>query len=131
MASKVSKTSVLTTSTISVSFRGYRPMAEEDKKALRLDPFEKPPVSPKSHDLLDEIFAPDPITHNPSSDLLIRLSADSEVRDYIDNYINNRVFDVPKTDDKDLALNTTKSKFETRKAYFERIKVLINGSNGK
>lgn len=73
--------------------------------------------------MLDDIFAPDPVTGNPNSDLFIRLQGDPTMREYIDKFLSNPVPSVAKIDEenKDLALQMTKSKYESANEYLLRI----------
>lgn len=72
--------------------------------------------------MLDEIFAPDPITGNPNSDLFFKLNHEPEVRQFIEKELQSFVFEVQKTDDKDLALDVVKSRYETVQQYSDRLR---------
>ena len=115
-----------------IAFRGLRIMTETEAEKLRV---------PRSADLdfshensiLDDIFAPDPVTGNPNSDLFIRLKGDPTMREYIDKYLSNPVPSVAKIDEenKDMALQFTKSKYESANEYLSRIQRYQQESAGK
>lgn len=115
-----------------IRFRGYREMTIEEANELR--GVTRPPVKEDldvthTPDVIQELFAPDPETGNPSSDLFIRASADSDVRDYIDKYLMHQQQIAPVTDDSSLALDSAKSRFESNEEYFTRIKELISNDS--
>lgn len=105
-----------------ISFRGLRSMTEEEAAKLRV-PRSSDLVFSYENSMLDDIFAPDPVTGNPNSDLFIRLQGDPSMREYIDKYLSSPVLSVAKIDEehKDLALQYTKSKYESASEYLSRI----------
>lgn len=106
-----------------ISFRGIRSMSVEDAQKLRVSRHDVVNIE-HENSLFDDIFAPDPVTGNPNSDLFIRLQGDPTMREYIDRYLSNPVPSVAKIDEenKDLALNLVKSKYESASQYIERIR---------
>lgn len=105
-----------------IRFNGLRVMSEEQAAKLRVP--RSFVLSEQVHEntLLDEIFAPDPVTGNPNSDLYIRLQGDPTMREYIDKYFSQQI---PSTkideSNKDLALEMTKSRYESAQEYLQRI----------
>lgn len=112
-----------------IGYRGYRHMTEDEAVKLRQQKtfyeklFEDVQQSP---DIIRELFAPDPSTGNPSSDFYLRAQSDSDVRDYIDKYMQSQLVDSPRTSDIDLALDSAKSKFESNDEYFKRLQELVS-----
>ena len=105
-----------------INFRGLRSMSETEAAKLRV-PRSADMDFPHENSMLDDIFAPDPVTGNPNSDLFIRLQGDPSMREYIDKYLSSPVPSVAKIDEenKDLALQMIKSKYESANEYLSRI----------
>lgn len=114
---------------ITISFRGYRRMSDDEAKNLRQQKtfteklFDDVQQTP---DVIRDMFAPDPATGNPASDFYIRSQSDSDIRDYIDKYMMSFVTDSPRTSDVDLALDSTKTRFENNDVYFKRLQELVS-----
>lgn len=111
-----------------ICFRGLRPMSEDEAKVLRnanlaLDivPSENVEDSP-----LNAIFAPDPVTGNPSSDLYFDCKSNNELRKYIEDQLQSFHLDTPKTSSVDDALTLTKSPFESREEFVERVRSFVS-----
>lgn len=110
-------------------YRGYRHLSEDEALKMREQRqftqkmFEDINQTP---DVIREMFAPDPATGNPASDFYIRSQSDSDIRDYIDKYMMSIVTDSPRTSDVDLALDSTKTRFENNDEYFKRLQSLVN-----
>lgn len=113
-----------------ISFRGIKSMSVEDAQKLRVSRHDVVNIE-HENSMFDDIFAPDPVTGNPNSDLYIRLQGDPTMREYIDKYLSNPVPSVAKIDEenKDLALNMVKSKYESASQYIERIRKYQIASN--
>lgn len=109
-----------------ITFRGLRKMTESQAEQLREHVVYNVDVIKEHHEntLLDDIFAPDPVTGNPNSDLFVRLKGDPTMRDFIDKYLSSPVPSVAKIDenDKDFSLNLVRSKYESVENYLKRIK---------
>lgn len=116
---------------LKLGYRGYRQIPIADLEILR--DVRKPvslPVEVEASsvpDIIQEIFAPDPLTGNPSSDFYIRASADSDVRDYIDKYLMQQVLDSPRTSDSQTALDFVKSRYESAREYADRLRSMLAG----
>lgn len=106
-----------------ISYRGIKSLSVEDAQKLRVSRHDVVNIE-RENSMLDDIFAPDPVTGNPNSDLFIRLQGDPTMREFIDKYLSNPVPSVSKIDEenKDLALNMVKSKYESASQYIERIR---------
>lgn len=81
--------------------------------------------------LMQQIFAPDPITGIPSSDLAFVLSKDAapEVSQYIRDNLLRPIGSVSSCDDADAALDMTKMRRETGVEYADRIRSYIENFN--
>lgn len=113
-----------------ISFRGFRRMTVEDAERLRAVK-----VSPNrkcnedlsnTPDVIKEMFAPDPETGNPSSEFYIRMQGDDDVARYIDDYFMRQLPQSPVTDDSELALESAKSRFESKLEYADRLRGFLN-----
>lgn len=102
-------------------FRGLRPQTTDEKRVLsqKLNPVENNVVHDSS--LLDVIFAPDPVSGNPSSDLFMDLQADPNLKDFVRRELQSVRLEMSKTDDVNLALDFTKTRNETKERYLERL----------
>lgn len=77
--------------------------------------------------LLSMIFAPDPATGNPASDLALTMHTGSpEIQRYISSVLHNPVPSGSTLDDPETALNLSKSPFETIEEYGNRLRELVN-----
>lgn len=103
-------------------FRGLRQQTTEEKEEIKR--LQVLPETPQVHDgsLLDVIFAPDPISGNPRSDLFFDMNADPNVKDFIRRELQSVRLQMEKTENSDDALNFTKSMHETTENYLSRMK---------
>lgn len=78
--------------------------------------------------LMQHIFAPDPITGIPSSDLAFVLSKDAapEVSQYIRDNLMRPIGNTSSCEDADAALDMTKMRRETGIEYADRLRSLID-----
>ena len=114
-----------------INFRGFRPFSEEEAEKLRKSRLTKQSDEVYvSHtpDVIQEMFAPDPLTGNPSSDFYIRARADSDICNYIDKYLQSQIIDSPVSEDSQLALETAKSRFESAQVYADRLRQFLADS---
>lgn len=84
-------------------------------------------------DVLQLIFAPDPVTGIPRSDLAVMMSRDSqsEIAQYIRDVLLSPVQSNPGIDDSDFALEATKSRGESLAVYAERLRDIVQRHNSK
>ena len=103
---------------------GLASMSSEQRERLRHvnDLKEDDVVKVKDKSLLDEIFAPHPLTGNPCSDLFFDVKADPNLKDFIARELQSTRLQIEKTDNIDDALEFTKSVHESVDHYFERVK---------
>lgn len=82
---------------------------------------------------LKMIFAPDPLTGCPRSDLTIMLSKDNrpEIADFIRNTLMQPLGKQSRTENADDALELTRSRGETLQAYGDRLKEIVQKYNVK
>lgn len=79
--------------------------------------------------LLTLIFAPDPVTGNPSSDLALTTRTNSpELQRYIQSVLHNPVPSSAGIDDPDMALDMQKDPFESFEVYASRLREIVNQS---
>lgn len=79
--------------------------------------------------LLTLIFAPDPATGNPSSDLALTTRTSSpELQRYISSVLHRPVPSSAGIDDPDLALDMQKDPFESFEVYANRLREIVNQS---
>lgn len=111
-----------------IGFRGVHHYTEDEATKLRNFTFEKPVKSDvvSENSVLREIFAPDPITGNPNSDLYFQLGADPNLKEYIASELQSFQANMLKTQDSDEALNTTKSRFESVQEYANRLREYVS-----
>lgn len=111
-----------------VFFRGLAQYTEAEAEKLRNFTSQKPVkrevVSENS--VLREIFAPDPFTGNPNSDLYFQLGADPKLKEYIASELQSFQANMLKTQDIDEALTTTKSRFESVQDYANRLRDYVS-----
>lgn len=81
--------------------------------------------------LFDTIFAPDPVTGNPMSDLAIVMSRDArpEVAQFIRDTLMSPVSDGSSIGDADFALDATKSRLESIESYATRLRDIVSKYN--
>lgn len=109
-----------------IKFRGLRPMTESEADNLRnINHEDIGNGSVKEDSPLRAIFAPDPVTGNPASDLYFDCKNNNELRQYINDELQAFTIPVPKTDDASVALEVQKSIFESRDAYVQRIRDFV------
>lgn len=103
---------------------GMANMPSEQRENLRHvnDLKEYDVVKVKDKSLLDEIFAPHPLTGNPCSDLFFDAKADPNLKDFIARELQSTRLQIEKTDNIDDALEFTKSVHESVDRYFERVR---------
>lgn len=109
-----------------IRFRGLRVMTKEQAEKLRDNRrlnIEKSTID--ENDCLSAIFAPDPITGNPASDLYFDCKNNNELRQYINDELQRFHLDTPKTSNVDDALAFTKSIFESRQEYAKRLRDFV------
>lgn len=118
-----------TNDSLLIRFRGLRQMTKEEAEKLRNEVRVLIP-SVHEHTLFDEIFAPDPLTGNPNSELYVRLQGNPDIRDYIDKYMAQQI-SVPKVgeEDAELALDLQKSRFESANEYLDRVRKIQGLTN--
>lgn len=82
----------------------------------------------KQDELVDYIFAPDPVTGVPRSDLAYIMSKDAapEVSQFIRDTLLRPNPSAPTTEDSDLALDSVKNRGESVEAYASRLRELTN-----
>lgn len=79
--------------------------------------------------LLTLIFAPDPVTGNPSSDLALTTRTNSpELQRYIQSVLHNPVPSSPGIDDPDMALDMQKDPFESFEVYASRLREIVQNT---
>lgn len=109
-------------------FRAYAHMSKSRFRGRFIDtPYVQ--VSEKDPDSLEKvIFAPNPITGVPTSDVAVILANDSNpaVSQYIRDNLMRPIQGEPGTDDADLALASVKSDTESVEEYAERLKSEVN-----
>lgn len=119
-----------------ISFNEYSRITKEEYDSLireRFNPLEAMQTSPfekDEDDMLKLIFAPDPCTGLPRSDLAIMLSKDSapEVARYIQETLQRPLHDSgpASAPDADTALDTMRNRSEDFVAYAERLRELAS-----
>lgn len=84
----------------------------------------------ESKALYETIFAPDPVTGNPQSDLAYIMSKDKrpEVAQFIRDNLMQPLPDTASIDDPDLAMEAIKGRNEDIVSYGERLRQIISGS---
>lgn len=94
---------------------------------LRDVPFEEQPDIKREDKLLREIFAPDPVTGKPRSDLHFIYSQDKNpvVAEYIKSVLAQPLDRGASVDNPDDALEMTKTRLESDREYIERIANII------
>lgn len=85
-------------------------------------------VKDDDDDVLGTIFAPDPVTGIPRSDLAIVMSASSapEISQYIRDQLMRPRDNVVSTDDAQMALDMTMTKKDSLESYASRLRELSN-----
>lgn len=79
--------------------------------------------------MLSLIFAPDPATGNPSSDLALTTRTNSpELQRYIQSVLHNPVPSSAGVDDPDMVLDMQKDPFESLEVYANRLREIVNQS---
>lgn len=112
-----------------ICFNGVQQLEVEIAANLR-ENFE-PPLAVtdiEAQPMLSIIFAPDPITGNPCSDLFCQIS-DPSVKEYIDRELQAFYTESEKTNDPVLALECSKSRFELAQDYIDRVRAYIQKVN--
>lgn len=72
--------------------------------------------------ILQDIFAPDPVTGNPSSDVFVEGNAvNDNLREYITNVLRRPLSESSRVSDADEALNFARGIDETKADYLQRI----------
>lgn len=96
--------------------REYKPVDELKPESLDLDDIQK------------VLYAPDPKTGTPRSDLAVIMSKNNhaEVADYIQRSLMGSLPSVAGSDDPDLVLDSIKDKRESLVQYAERLRELSN-----
>lgn len=111
-------------------FKGLPKQTYEDKVRLEKECiYIKSESIQPDNSMLNIIYAPDPISGNPCSDLFFQLSNDPSVKEYIARELQSYRIQMEKVDDKDLALDFTKTQFEATEKYFERLRNYVSNSN--
>lgn len=87
-----------------------------------------PSSSVQPDDILGTIFAPDPVTGIPRSDLAIVMTASSapEISQYIRDQLMRPRDNVVSTDDAQMALDMTMTKKDSLESYASRLRELSN-----
>lgn len=97
---------------------------EDDHRSILTD--ETRVENSSDNQLSQMLFAPDPDTGIPRSDIAVLMSADT--RPEIANYIRDTLLrprpHVAGVDDPDVALETAQSRFETTAQYAERLRMI-------
>lgn len=103
-------------------FRGLRHQTTDEKEEIKR--LQVIPDTPVVHDgsLLDVVFAPDPISGNPRSDLFFDLNTDPNIKDFIRRELQSVRIQMAKCEDSNDALEFTKTQFETTQNYLSRMK---------
>lgn len=83
--------------------------------------------------LISFIFAPDPSTGVPRSDLAFSMSKDTspEVSQFIRDTLQRPIESGERTDDPDLALDTIKSRSESLSQYADRLREIVTKDKDK
>lgn len=107
-------------------FRGYsdKDIVEDRSKKMLPREYDTQEVDP----IMREIFAPNPVTGKPQSDLHIIYSQNHNpmIAEYIKNTLANPMPEGARIDDPDAALEMTKSRLETVQEYAQRLQELVN-----
>lgn len=113
-----------------ICFRGLRSMSEDKAYVLRNANLgiDIVPCNNVEDTPLKAIFAPDPVTGNPSSDLYFDCKSNNELRKYIEDQLQSFHLETPKTSSVDDALTLTKSPFESRQEFVERVRSFVSKS---
>lgn len=118
-----------------ITFNEFKNLSEEDYKLAQIDPLSTidPQIVEKDEDdIMHLIFAPDPLTGMPRSDLAVIMSKDSapEVAKYIqDTLLRPVVTEGPSgTMDADEALDAMRNHGESFETYANRIRELAQKS---
>lgn len=90
-------------------------------------------VDKTQDETLKMIFAPDPLTGCPRSDLAIIMSKDSrpEISEFIRNTLMQPLGKQSRTENPDDAIELTRSRGETLQAYGDRLKAIVQKYNKK
>lgn len=108
-------------------FSEYSELKDINPSSFSIPSEDSSPTNP----LITEIFAPDPVTHLPHSDLHIVMSNDSrpEVAQFIRDQLMQPLGDCVRTDNEDDALEMVKSRHESFVEYAERLRSFCESVN--
>lgn len=117
-----------------IKFPNYSHLTREDYDKMIASSINSPKISvvessnSEQDSLINFIFAPDPLTGVPRSDLAFSMSKDisPEVAQFIRDNLQRPIEMNERTENPDLAIDTIKSRSETLIEYADRIKEIVN-----